>query len=288
MLEYSIADISQITGIKAFTLRAWEKRYGIIEPSRTGTNIRKYSGDDLHKLLAVSALVKNGFKISEVCDFSQDEIRQKLGTVFAPENVRAKTGQLMKQALNFDGKSFDKTLKHEIIESGIEAAVQNVILPFMQEAENKWIADADFLPQKQFAYDLIRRRLIVAADSEENENGDKILIFSPFEDFSELSLLIADYIVKKYGGCPVYCGENVSVAQAKKAFEESSCKKVMMIGSLINDVKDISQFAKTLDKEFVDAEKIILHKNSEDVVDSFPDINFLRDVDDLKQYLNEP
>ena len=61
-----------------------------------------------------------------------------------------------------------------------------------------------------------------------------------------------------------------------------------MIGSLINDVKDISQFAKTLDKEFVDAEKIILHKNSEDVVDSFPDINFLRDVDDLKQYLNEP
>ena len=276
MLEYSIADISQITGIKAFTLRAWEKRYGIIEPSRTGTNIRKYSGDDLHKLLAVSALVKNGFKISEVCDFSQDEIRQKLGTVFAPENVRAKTGQLMKQALNFDGKSFDKTLKHEIIESGIEAAVQNVILPFMQEAENKWIADADFLPQKQFAYDL------------ENENGDKILIFSPFEDFSELSLLIADYIVKKYGGCPVYCGEKITVAQAKKAFEDSSCKKVMMIGSLINDVKDISQFAKTLDKEFVDAEKIILHKNSEDVVDSFPDINFLRDVDDLKQYLNEP
>ena len=135
---------------------------------------------------------------------------------------------------------------------------------------------------------MIRRRLIVAADSEENENGDKILIFSPFEDFSELSLLIADYIVKKYGGCPVYCGEKVTVAQAKKAFEDSSCKKVMMIGSLINDVKDISQFAKTLDKEFVDAEKIILHKNSEDVVDSFPDINFLRDVDDLKQYLNEP
>ena len=152
MVEYSIADISQITGIKAFTLRAWEKRYGIIEPLRTQTNIRKYSRGDLHKLLAISALVKNGFKISQVQGFSKEELRQKLGTVFVPGKVYVKTKELMKLSQIFDGVSFEKTLRHEIIELGVEDAVKKVILPFVQEAETHWIADESFLPQKSYNF----------------------------------------------------------------------------------------------------------------------------------------
>lgn len=288
MLQYSIADISQITGIKTFTLRAWEKRYGIIAPQRTGTNIRKYGEADLHRLLAVSALVKKGYKISEVCDFSGEQIREKLGTVFATQNTHGKIGQLMKMSQTFDEKNFDKTLKHEIIESGIGSAIQNIIVPFMQEAENQWIADADFLCIKQFAYDLIRRRLIVASDLEEKENAEKILIFSPLKDPGELTLLITDFIIKKCGKSTVYCGENIPVKQVKKAYEVSSCKKIMLIGKLTDSAEDLQKTIENFDKEFPNAQKTVLHKNSEDLTDKFPQIDFVCGVEDLKQYLNEP
>ena len=57
MIPYSIADLENLTGIKAHTIRIWEKRYNVIEPSRTATNIRFYSNDDMRKLINISALM---------------------------------------------------------------------------------------------------------------------------------------------------------------------------------------------------------------------------------------
>lgn len=288
MLEYSIADISQITGIKPYTLRIWEKRYGIITPNRSDAKFRKYDEDDLQKILSISSLVKRGYKISEVQNLSQEQISEKLGTVFAPEFSQGKINQLMKQAQTFDQQTFDKTLKHQIIESGLESAIQKVIIPFMQDAEKNWITDPKFLCSKQFAYDLIRRRLIVAGDLETRENGKRIMIFSPLRDDGELELLITDYIIKKYGQIPIYCGENVSVVQAKKTFETAQCAKVLMVGRIYDTDEDFSNFVEQFNKKFDKADKAIFHKKSVDFVDQFQDINFICDIDDLKQYLNEP
>jgi len=286
MVEYSIADISQITGIKAFTLRAWEKRYGIIEPLRTQTNIRKYSRGDLHKLLAISALVKNGFKISQVQGFSKEELRQKLGTVFVPGKVYVKTKELMKLSQIFDGVSFEKTLRHEIIELGVEDAVKKVILPFVQEAENHWIADESFLPQKNFAFDIIRRLIISESGKMDKPKREKILLFSPFEDSLELTLVITDYVLKKSGFEVVYCGQEIPIAMAKKAFDDSKASKVILAVSLTDSMKDISVVAENFMQQFIDSEKIILHKNCGEYVKNFPQIKFSSDIDDLKQYLN--
>ena len=194
----------------------------------------------------------------------------------------------MKMSQTFDEENFDKTLKHEIIESGIGSAIQKVIVPFMQEAENQWIADGDFLCAKQFAYDLIRRRLIVASDLEEKENAEKILIFSPLKDPGELTLLITDYIIKKCGKSTVYCGDSISVKQVKKAFETSKCKRILLVGKLTDSTEDLGKNIEAFNKEFPGDGKIVLHKNSEDLTDSFPQIDFVCGVEDLKQYLNEP
>ena len=56
MANYSIKDLENFTGIKAHTIRIWEKRYGVVDPKRTGTNIRYYDDNDMKKLLNVSIL----------------------------------------------------------------------------------------------------------------------------------------------------------------------------------------------------------------------------------------
>ena len=78
MIRYSIKDLERITGIKAHTIRIWEKRYGIVEPSRTNTNIRYYSDEDLRHLMNVAILNKYGYKISNIQGMSANEISKSV------------------------------------------------------------------------------------------------------------------------------------------------------------------------------------------------------------------
>ena len=74
MGAYTIKELENLSGIKAHTIRIWEKRYGLIAPQRTSTNIRTYRDTELKKLLNISILNRNGLKISKIAQLSPDEI----------------------------------------------------------------------------------------------------------------------------------------------------------------------------------------------------------------------
>ena len=68
--RFSIKDLENFTGIKSHTIRIWEKRYGLLKPSRTDTNIRYYDSNNFLKLLNINLLYRHGFKISKIAEFS--------------------------------------------------------------------------------------------------------------------------------------------------------------------------------------------------------------------------
>jgi DNA-binding transcriptional MerR regulator len=72
--QYAIKDLELLSGVKAHTLRIWEQRYGILKPHRTDTNVRYYSSEDLKKILNVSLLNSNGYKISKIAQLENNEI----------------------------------------------------------------------------------------------------------------------------------------------------------------------------------------------------------------------
>ena len=286
MMEYSIKEVSQLTGIKDFTIRMWEKRYKMPLPERGDNKVRKYKENELHNFMRISAHIKRGFRISEIMGMSPDEVSEKIGMVFVPKRLDLKIDRLMKLAQTFSDTEFDKELKHEIIDSGLEAAIVNVIIPMMEAMEAKYIQNSDYLAVKQFAYDTIRRRLIVAADVEEQELGEKVMIFSPMQDSSELSLLITDYLIKKYKKTPIYCGDNVKVSQAKAALQKSQCDKIIMVGHFYDSTEDLAPQLDAFAK--VDcAQKYVLDRNAADNAAKYPSIVFLQNVDDLKKQLLE-
>jgi len=259
-LEYSISEVSQLTGIKDFTLRIWEKRYNMMPPARTKNNKRVYRESDVQMLRRFAALIKRGYKISEIVSMSAEEISMKIGTVFVPKTSNQIIKRLMKLAETFDTAEFDKELKHDILDSGLEHAIISIIVPMMETMEAKCIQDPDYLPVKQFAYDIIRRRIIVAADIDEKEDGEGFVIFSPLDDNGELSLLIVDYILKKYGKSPIYCGHKIRTAQVMAAIEKSGCRKALLVGRLYETTEDISDFVDSM-RDIADTETIVLDRN---------------------------
>ena len=83
---FSIKNLENLSGIKAHTLRIWEKRYNLLSPERTNTNIRRYSLDSLRKLLNVTLLYNHGFKISKIASLNSDEIPKLVRSIALKTN----------------------------------------------------------------------------------------------------------------------------------------------------------------------------------------------------------
>ena len=84
---FSIKDLENFSGIKAHTIRIWEKRYKILEPDRTDSNIRTYNETELKKILNVAYLNRNGLKISRIAQLNEDELTQQVMVVSSQDET---------------------------------------------------------------------------------------------------------------------------------------------------------------------------------------------------------
>ncbi|HPG32645.1 MAG TPA: MerR family transcriptional regulator, partial [Lentimicrobium sp.] len=139
MMRYSIKDLEKLTGIKAHTIRIWEKRYQLIEPERTSTNIRYYSDNDLKKLLNVSLLNRNGLKISNIVTMDNNEINERI--VEISETSHDSTNQieqLIVSMIDLDEQRFERVLSTSIIKIGFDDTVIKVLFPFFEKIGILW------------------------------------------------------------------------------------------------------------------------------------------------------
>ena len=78
MQQFSIKQLEQLSGIKAHTIRIWEKRYKIITPQRSDGQHRLYSNEDLKSILRIVYLYNKGLKISKIARLKEQELLQKI------------------------------------------------------------------------------------------------------------------------------------------------------------------------------------------------------------------
>ena len=87
---FSIKDLENLSGIKAHTIRIWEKRYNILEPMRTDTNIRLYDLASLQKLLNITLLHDYGYKISKIATYPPDNIPNLVREIVTNKTAKIK------------------------------------------------------------------------------------------------------------------------------------------------------------------------------------------------------
>ena len=264
-ITYTIRQIEKLTGIKAFTIRIWEKRYNFTNPQRTDTNIRMYTEADLHKLMAAASLVKFGYKISEIAFLSEEKMNEKLRLLTVSQGGgNEKTDNLLMAADRFDELTFEKNLNREILSSGFENTMVNVVAPLMQTIETKWIMSRLYKSIKNFVTDILRRKIIIATDSEPYKNNTsekKILIFSTLNCESEMWPLFADYVFKRRGIPAVYIGDNIDMVSAEAAAKAAKCEKILCIGKINKNNEDFTLLAQNYSNAFSKSEKYFLGQN---------------------------
>ncbi len=161
---FSIKDLENFSGIKAHTIRIWEKRYKILEPDRTDSNIRTYNETELKKILNVAYLNRNGLKISRIAQLNEDELTQQVMVTSSQDENRDQNfqpGKILMSAIRFNEQQFKDALVPLIKCHGVEEAYITFFHPLLEKSRILWQTGSLSRAQEQFVRNTIRQIMIV-------------------------------------------------------------------------------------------------------------------------------
>lgn len=216
MNAFTIRDLENLSGIKAHTIRIWEKRYNFLKPKRSGTNIRYYTSDELKTLLNYALLNKNGYKISAIADMSPEMIGE---IVLSLNSFQARHERLINSMLHamveLDSELFEKVVNDYIAENGIADSVRFLLFPFLQRVGILWLTDHVRVAQEHLVSNIIRQKLIKGIEDIDINypTANTVVLFLPDGEYHELGLLYVHYLLKTKGINTIYLGADVPVAE---------------------------------------------------------------------------
>jgi MerR family transcriptional regulator, light-induced transcriptional regulator len=212
MNAFTIKDLENLSGIKAHTIRIWEQRYTFLKPSRTDTNIRYYSNDELKKVLNIALLNKYGFKISHIDKMNAQEMREKIFSLNQAEAQQERLiNDLLQCMIDLDMEKFEDVLDQFIASRGIDKAIHYLLFPFLDKIGILWLTNNIHPAQEHLVTNIIRQKLIVGIESVVSHlvPDRKVILFLPEGEHHELGLLYIYYLLKSRGVQVIYLGSNV-------------------------------------------------------------------------------
>lgn len=236
MIVYSIKDLEKLSGIKAHTLRIWEKRYAILRPKRTDTNIRYYEDADLQKVLNIALLRKKGYKISKIAELSESDITRLTAELSQVDVAFEDHIDALSMAMfELNEFKFNKILDHYIEQNGFGHTMEEVIYPFLEKLSMMWMAGSIKSAHESFITYFVRRKCIAAIDNIKHshyDQGPSFVIYLAEKETHELSLLYIHYLLKKQGVEVINLGLSVPLIDV---VDTCNIKKPDYIFTMIND-----------------------------------------------------
>ncbi|MFC4721066.1 MerR family transcriptional regulator [Geojedonia litorea] len=219
--SFSIKDLENLTGIKAHTIRIWEKRYNLLEPERTDTNIRTYSLENLQKLLNVSYLNTNGYKISKIATFSKGDIISKVREIALQHHSEDHAVNSIKIAmLNFDSLLFYKVYTELAAQKTFRAIFYDVFLPLLSHIGILWQTSTITPAHEHFISTLIRQKILINIElvQQQHLNPSKkvFVLFLPDNEIHELGLMFIHYEIISKGYHSIFLGQSVPIDNLKE------------------------------------------------------------------------
>ena len=217
---FSIKDLENLSGIKAHTIRIWEKRYDILQPMRTDTNIRLYDLASLQKLLNITLLHDYGYKISKIATYPQEKIPSLVREIISSKTAKSHAISEFKMAMmNFDQELFFNTYNWLIAEKSFKEVFHQVFIPLLDELGLLWQSDTITPAHEHFISYLIKQKVLVNTEKLQvlkPTKTDKIFVLSlPMNEIHELGLMYLNYEILLQGYKTVFLGESMPINNLK-------------------------------------------------------------------------
>ncbi len=227
-VNFSIKDLENLTGIKAHTIRIWEKRYNLLSPNRSETNIRNYSLSSFQKLLNISYLNNNGIKISKIASLKEEEIPIKVREIASRAKMEDHAINALKMAMiNFDQVAFYKTYNNLIESKTFSEVFYSTFLPLLNEIGLLWQTNTITPAHEHFLSVHIKQKILLNIERlqslEPRPSSKSYILFLPDHEIHDIGLLFINYQLRSKGYHTIFLGESMpmeSLTDLHEFFDE--------------------------------------------------------------------
>lgn len=266
---FSIKDLENFSGIKAHTIRIWEKRYKILEPDRTDSNIRTYSESELKKILNVAYLNRNGLKISKIAKLDEDELTQQVMTVSSKNDdldQNFQPGKILMSAIRFNEVLFKEALSPFIRNKGIEEAYSRYLFPLLEKSRILWQTGSLSRAQEQFVRNIIKQMIII----EDNllkpvspKPKATVAMINTSDNLTDNNFLFYKYVLKKRGYDVIFTGGILPASEVVEIHKIKPFEYLVVNSSAFDFAEKKIGYFNTVGKSLM-IKKIILTDSPED------------------------
>lgn len=288
---FSISQLSQFTGIKSHTIRIWEQRYNALKPERSEGNTRYYDDSQLRRLLNIVSLLEKGYKVSQICPMTDQDlftIIQGSKQTNSNDTPEYYVNQLITAGMSFDLVHFEYILSLSISSYGIREAYKKVMYPVMNRIGLLWSSDVITTVSEHFISNIFNQKLSVAIDSLDIADAKKEtwLLLLPENEFHDLPLLYACYLIRLSGRRVIYLGSNVPLKSLKLAVLETKPDNILMFFVHFDLPEKIQKDIDSINTYF-SGDKIFLAGNQKLIKSiNYPhNAEFLKSVSDIERVL---
>ena len=278
-VNFSIRDLENLTGIKAHTIRIWEKRYNLLSPNRSDTNIRNYSLSSFQKLLNISYLNNNGLKISKIAKLKEIEIPIKVREIASRAKVEDHAINALKMAMiNFDQVLFYSTYNNLLERKTFSEIFYTVFLPLLNEIGLLWQTNTITPAHEHFLSVHIKQKILLNIERlqllEPKPVSKTFILFLPDAEIHDIGLLFVNYQLRSKGYHTIFLGESVpmeSLTSLLDFFEEITFVSYFTVYPEVEKIPDyINKFSKLLLKKDNTSFMLLGPKLSDFDVNSLP------------------
>ncbi|WP_317129564.1 MerR family transcriptional regulator [Flavobacterium zepuense] len=218
--KFNIRDLENLSGIKAHTIRIWEKRYNILEPMRTDTNIRLYDIENLQKLLNITTLHNFGYKISAISKMPDEKLPILVKEILGKKSMANHVLNNFKLAMmNFDQALFLSTYNAVLQEKSFREIFYDFFIPLLEEIGMLWQTNTISPAHEHFVSFLIKQKLASNIEKllmDPVKHHERVyVLFLPANEIHELGLMFINYELALNGYRSVFLGESVPIESLK-------------------------------------------------------------------------
>ena len=210
---FSVKDLENLSGIKAHTIRIWEKRYDLFSPNRDENNIRSYDSNDLKRILNIAFLNNFGYKISKISKLSEQEIVSLTQKIYSEKtNASYAVSNLKLAMFNFDASLFHKTYDEIAQTKSFEEIFYEVFIPLLDEIGFLWQTETLKPIHEHFISSLIRQKLFSEIEQQQKntfDDSEVYVLFLPMHEIHELGIMFVNYLLLKRNKHVIYLGGSV-------------------------------------------------------------------------------
>ncbi len=246
--QYPIRTVSEVTGVNAVTLRAWERRYGLIQPLRTPKGHRLYTQDDISLINDIQRRLADGTAISKI---ARDISSTSSDDTDSPADVWVHYRQRMVSAVEaFNESGLDTIYNDAMSLYPVDIVTLRLILPLLDDLGERWKTQPGRIAEEHFFSVYLRNKLGARFHHQNLRNNGPTLIAACLPgEHHEFGLLLFALMANSKGFRIILLGADLPVFELHHVVSKTQCQGVVLSGSATLDCSNIVADIELLTRE---------------------------------------